>query len=511
VSWPLASFAVLALALAFGFAWYERSHAPAKMVALVAALAALAAAGRVAFAPLPNVKPTTDIVILAGFALGAAPGFTVGAVAALASNVVFGQGPWTPWQMLAWGLCGLLGAFVGHLSRHRVNRWWLALWCALAAFGFGALMDFSSWTTYTGNHTLEEYLAIVATSLPFTIAHAVGNVVFCLAFGPAFLRALLRYRERFSVDWRPVAAVGAVVAAVVLAAGAAGPSRAEAAATPAQRAVAFLKGAQHEDGGFGAVRLGASSALYTDWATMGLASAGVPVRTLRHGGTTLGARLTAYGRSASSAGDLERTILAHASAGLPTAALAKKLRRLQSTDGSFSQQVNFTAFGILALHAAGEKSSSSRITKAVTWLSGQATPSGGYGYTGRFGTAGVDDTAGVVQAFAAAGERTSEAAKKAVTYLLGQQNADGGFSLRKGDTSNAQSTAWAVQAFVAARQDLAAVRVGQSRTPLAYLASLQAANGSIRYSRTSAQTPVWVTSYALMALRKRPLSEFRPR
>jgi len=97
MTWQLGSFALLALALAGGFAWYERSHPSSKVLALVATLAALAALGRIAFAPLPNVKPTTDIVLLSGFALGGAPGFAVGAVAALGSNLVFGQGPWTPW------------------------------------------------------------------------------------------------------------------------------------------------------------------------------------------------------------------------------------------------------------------------------------------------------------------------------------------------------------------------------------------------------------------------------
>ena len=71
-----------------------------------ATLAALAVLGRIAFAPVPNVKPTTDIVLLSGFVLGGAPGFAVGAVAALASNLFFAQGPWTPWQMAAWGAVG---------------------------------------------------------------------------------------------------------------------------------------------------------------------------------------------------------------------------------------------------------------------------------------------------------------------------------------------------------------------------------------------------------------------
>ena len=118
----VASFVLLAPALGLGFAWYERTQPGSRMLALVGTLAALAAIGRIAFAPFPNVKPTTDIVLIAGFALGGAPGFVVGAVAALASNLVFGQGPWTPWQMAAWGLCGVLGAVLGRLSGHDLGR-----------------------------------------------------------------------------------------------------------------------------------------------------------------------------------------------------------------------------------------------------------------------------------------------------------------------------------------------------------------------------------------------------
>jgi energy-coupling factor transport system substrate-specific component len=93
MSWELAALMLVGVALAAGFAWYERSRPPARVVALVAALAALAVVGRLVFAAVPNVKPTTDIVLFAGMALGAAPGFAVGAVCALASNVFLGQGP----------------------------------------------------------------------------------------------------------------------------------------------------------------------------------------------------------------------------------------------------------------------------------------------------------------------------------------------------------------------------------------------------------------------------------
>ena len=117
MSWELVALAVLGATLLGGFAWYEHSRPPSQIVALVAALAAISVAGRVAFSPIPNVVPTTDITLVAGFALGGAPGFAVGALSGLVSNFWLGQGPWTPWQMAGWGMTGLLGAWLATVDR----------------------------------------------------------------------------------------------------------------------------------------------------------------------------------------------------------------------------------------------------------------------------------------------------------------------------------------------------------------------------------------------------------
>jgi energy-coupling factor transport system substrate-specific component len=188
------------------------------VVALVGALAALAVVGRVAFAALPNVKPTTDIVLFAGYALGGAPGFVVGATTALTSNVFFGQGPWTVWQMAAWGAVGAGGAFVAWLMRGREpNRWALAAACAVAGLLFGTFMDLYQ-SSFLGTANVSAYVAVATTSLPYNVTHAVGNVVFCLLLGPTFIRSLQRYRRRFEVSWptgadRAAAAATASVAA----------------------------------------------------------------------------------------------------------------------------------------------------------------------------------------------------------------------------------------------------------------------------------------------------------
>lgn len=200
MSWILASTLLLGAALVAGFTWYERAQPSTRMLALVATLAALAALGRVAFAPLPNVKPTTDIVLLAGYTLGGAPGFMVGAIGALASNLFFGQGPWTPWQMAAWGLIGVGGAVLAHASR-TLGRVPLALACGAAGLVFGAVMNLHQWINYSGDHSPAKLGATFATAAPFDLAHAAGNVVFCLAFGPTLARALARFRTRFDVVW----------------------------------------------------------------------------------------------------------------------------------------------------------------------------------------------------------------------------------------------------------------------------------------------------------------------
>ena len=200
MSWELTSFLILGAVLLAGFAWYERSRPPSQVVALVAALAALAIAGRIAFAAFPNVKPTTDIVIFAGYALGGAPGFAVGALTALVSNFWFGQGPWTPWQMAGWGLCGILGAALAlgrpqrrpphprrrlRLCRRRLRR--SAELLADGDLRRGPVAGSAS-------------LALEARAVPFDAAHAIGNVVFALVAGPAMVRMLIRFRERF--EWR---------------------------------------------------------------------------------------------------------------------------------------------------------------------------------------------------------------------------------------------------------------------------------------------------------------------
>jgi energy-coupling factor transport system substrate-specific component len=208
VSWQAVTFALLGLVLIGGFAWYERSRPPARLIALVAALAALAIAGRLVLTPIPNVVATTDIALITGYALGAAPGFAVGALVAPVSNIWLGQGPWTAWEMAGWGLVGLAGAWIAVLTHRGLGRLGLAVMCALAGLAYGALQDLSVMVTYGGEQSLDRYLALSARGIPFNVAHATGNFVIALVAGAALVRMISRYRTRLEFRWRPASAPG---------------------------------------------------------------------------------------------------------------------------------------------------------------------------------------------------------------------------------------------------------------------------------------------------------------
>jgi energy-coupling factor transport system substrate-specific component len=529
MSWSLASFAILALAIAGGFRWYERARPSAKLLALVATLAALAALGRVAFAPIPSVKPTTDIVLLAGYVLGGAPGFVVGAVAALASNVFFGQGPFTPWQMAGWGAVGLLGAGLARVFGRDLGRRSLAAACAVAGLLYGSLLDLHLWVLYS-THTWEEYLLVAGRGVPFNVAHAASNVVFCLAFGPLLVRALDRYRDRLEVTWIPLPAPepsadrgaglkpgfgGGVLPALAIVAGLAAsvatlsPTQAEAAGSSQAKAISFIARAQNADGGFGADRGRASDPLYTSWAVMGLAAAGRDPRAVkRNGRSGIDYIVRNIGRF-KGIGDVERAILA-LRAGRRSARnvggrdLVAELISKRRRNGSFAGLVNQTSFAILALRAAGRSRSDRTVRAAAGWIAGQHNRDGGFNFAGKGGASGIDDTAAAVMGLVAAGKRGTRAVQKAATFLAARQNADGGLPLSPGGASNAQSTAWAIQGLVAAGRNPDRLRRRGARSPLAYIRSLQSARGAIRYSRPSVQSPVWVTAQALTGLAKTP-------
>jgi len=527
MSWPLAAFSIVALVLLAGWISYERSRPSARMIAVVATLAAVAALGRDAFVALPDVKPITTMALVVGYALGPLAGFTVGSLGMLTSNIVLGQGPYTPWQMAAWGLVGLAGAGLGAVSGRRLGRLGFAIACALAAAGAKEIMNVYTWTI-GASHTPAAFLAAAGSALPFDITDAVSSAAFALAFAPELARLLVRARERMEVRWEDAApappslatgeadggggalrargSVAVALIALTAAVSLAAPRAAEASSLRAE--VSFLRSAQNRDGGFGAASGQSSGALFTAWGAMGLAAAGRNPAALRRDGHSVLDALRAEAGSLSGVGDYERTILAARACGANAYSFAGRnlvaeMMRARRADGSIAGQVNLTSFAIFALLSVGHSASYGPIRRAAGWIERQQNFDGGFSFGARSGSSDVDDTAAALQALVDAGARDQRVRGAAWRYLLGAQNPDGGYPQQRGGESNAQSTAWAIQGLIAGGVNPASIHRRGSRSPIGYLESLVTGSGSVRYSRTSGQTPVWVTAQALIALARR--------
>ncbi|MGE5336097.1 MAG: prenyltransferase/squalene oxidase repeat-containing protein [Nitrososphaerota archaeon] len=513
MSWQAVSFLILVVVLLAGFAWYERSRPPSQVVALVAALAALGVAGRIAFAAFPNVKPTTDIVVFAGYALGGAPGFAVGALTALVSNFWFGQGPWTPWQMAGWGLCGVLGALLA-LGARNAGRFTLAAVCGFAAIFYGALLNFSLMATYGGDLSWRHFWVLEGRAIPFEAAHFVGNVVLALVAGPALVRMLSRFRQRFA--WRRRAAAGSGggadrgFAAVVRGGGIAAlllvlallaltPTAARAAAADeaasAGRALRWLAVQQRPNGGFAAATGREAGAEMTSWAMLALAAGGRNPLDVTSNGKSPVDFLRSHLGEVKDAGDLARTILSLEAAGVDPRHfggenLVSRLLKQRRQNGSYQGWPATSAYAVLALRAAGAGDST---PGTVAWLRKVQGKDGGWGNEPG-GPSTPEITGGVLMVL----NSGSDATERALAYLRGAKRPNGGFAPGNNLSANAQSTAWVCEGLLAVGKDPASF--GQGKSSLEYLSGLQAGDGHFLLAPGSDATPVWVTANALIPL-----------
>jgi energy-coupling factor transport system substrate-specific component len=195
------SFGFVFLAILIFLVRFERRKVEPRELVLLAVLASIAAVGRIPFASLPSVQPTTFVIMMSGFVFGAESGFIIGAVAALASNMILGQGPWTPWQMAAWGLVGLsagwlrntkiltskTGRIIFGIAWGYLFGWVMNLWGFLSIVQSGSPFEWKAFMVY------------LIGSATFDTMHAVSNVIFLLLFGEVWIKILTRFKRKYGL------------------------------------------------------------------------------------------------------------------------------------------------------------------------------------------------------------------------------------------------------------------------------------------------------------------------
>ena len=183
------------------FLVFESRKPKARELVVIAVLCAIGVAGQSAFFMLPQFKPVMALVIIAGVAFGGETGFLVGAVTMLASNVLFSQGPWTPWQMFSMGIIGFLAGVLFRKGLLRRSRGSLATFGAFAAvIIYGGIMNPAAALMYNSQTINWEMLkAYYVSGLPMDLIHAAATVIFILIAAEPMLEKLDRIKVKYGL------------------------------------------------------------------------------------------------------------------------------------------------------------------------------------------------------------------------------------------------------------------------------------------------------------------------
>lgn len=177
---------------------FEKKAIKTTELVLIAVMTAIAVVGRFAFAALPGMSPITAIAALTAMYFGPAAGFLTGSLSAVVSNVLFGQGPWTPFQMIAWGLTGYFGgvfAYCGLLA----HKWQLALYGLIAGVTFSFVMDIWTVLSIDGTFQWTRYLVALGTAAPFTIIYGISNAAFLVFLRQPIGKRLERIKKKYGL------------------------------------------------------------------------------------------------------------------------------------------------------------------------------------------------------------------------------------------------------------------------------------------------------------------------
>ena len=193
----VSAFVALLSCLPF-FIAFETNENTGRELVVIAVMCAISVVGRLIFAPIPGFKPVTAVVIITGAVLGAEAGFITGSMTALCSNIFFGQGPWTPFQMFSWGIIGFISGLI-FFRRQKKNLIFIIIAGMLFGVLFSLLMDIWTTVSISGSFIVNEYIACIIAAIPVTIEYAVSNAVFLAVLFNPFNKKLERIKTKYGV------------------------------------------------------------------------------------------------------------------------------------------------------------------------------------------------------------------------------------------------------------------------------------------------------------------------
>lgn len=176
---------------------YEKKKTSLMDICICATLSAIAGVSRVFFAGIPGLQPVTFIVIMTGFVFGPFLGFLTGVLATLVSNFFLGHGPWTIWQMFAWGLAGASAGVFSKFIKNP-NKYFFMAFTFIWGFLFGWIMNLWHFLYFVNPQNMQTFISTMALSFYFDLIHSVGNMAFSLVASMDMMNILIRFRDRLT-------------------------------------------------------------------------------------------------------------------------------------------------------------------------------------------------------------------------------------------------------------------------------------------------------------------------
>ena len=198
----MASIILIILAIIL-FVWsFEKNKPKTREVVLLAVLTTMAIVGRLIFFMTPQFKPCSAIIIITGIMLGKNSGFLCGCLTAFISDFFFGQGPWTPWQMIAFGLIGVLSSLIFQKSREKYayNKFLISAYGFLVTFVvYGFILDTATVLMYTESPKLSAFITTYASGVFFNFIHGLSTFVFLFILSGEMFRKIKRIKIKFNM------------------------------------------------------------------------------------------------------------------------------------------------------------------------------------------------------------------------------------------------------------------------------------------------------------------------
>lgn len=195
----LLSIIIVILAMVPFFLRFERLRPKPRDIVPIVVMCVVAALGRAVFTFMPSIQPVTAIVIVSGIVFGSQAGFLTGALAALTSNMFMGQGPWTPWQMLAWGLIGYAAGLLQKTILFKKD-WTIYVYGFVVSWLFGWFMNVWHVIGFVQGATWEAFAVVYVSSAYFDLIHAISTAVFLVLILVPWRKKLSRIKQKYGMN-----------------------------------------------------------------------------------------------------------------------------------------------------------------------------------------------------------------------------------------------------------------------------------------------------------------------